>query len=262
MISSIQKLFQVTDDNMNPWQPVHGLIGRSYLFQMILSFFYRVQSVECIGADSLSLLQMSGKKPSNRFSGDCRNSLHCHKASFFPLVFNGDQYRLFSGSTSATLASGFFATNIRVIKFNEVTQAVNTISPSHGSSNLLQHTTGGQPGDSDLFGKTGSGDTSFIRSSEIDSPEPLHKWYIGRVKQGAGSNIGLMVTLTTFINSAFGHVIGLLMSAVRTFKTFWPTMLDKSSGTRFFSTKLFLPIKQTHFRHFHGEILLSSLISL
>jgi len=45
----------------------------------------------------------------------------------------------------------FFATNIRVIKFNEVTQALNTISPSHGSSGLLQHTTGGQPEGPDLF---------------------------------------------------------------------------------------------------------------
>ena len=139
MISSIQKLFQITYDNMNPWQPVHGLIGRSYLFQMILSFFYRVQSVECIGADSLSLLQMSGKKLSNRFSGDCRNSPHCHKTSFFPAALR------------PRLPPVFFATNIRIIKFSEVTQALNTMSPSHGSSGLLQHTTGGQPEGPDLF---------------------------------------------------------------------------------------------------------------
>ena len=124
MISPIQKLFQIADDNMNPRKPAHGLFGRRYLLQVILRFSGRVQGWKGIGTDSLSLSQTPGQKLLHSLSGDCRNSFHSHKTGFPPPAFNGNQYRFFPGSTSTTLASGFFTTNISVINFNEVSKTI------------------------------------------------------------------------------------------------------------------------------------------
>ena len=62
------------------------------------------------------------------------------------------------------------------------------------------------------FGKPHSGNTTFVRCSQIDCSEPLGQGEVGAVKQRPSRERGLVITLGAFVTVARGDGIAMIMS--------------------------------------------------
>jgi hypothetical protein len=255
MIRAIKKFFHVPNHNMHHGQPLRCLFGWCYSGHVLLSFLDRIHGRQSVSTNRLASLKVVIKKVSNAFARNIWYGLHRHITSLGASFFNGHQYGLFSASTSSPF-SGTLSSNIGVIKFYNILQAVYAVTVRHRSSDFFKYIPRCRPGDSKLLGKSQSRDPSFIRSDEVNSPKPLNQRQVGRVEQCSSSNGSLGFTFRALIYlTRFGEP-GSVMATFGAHKTIGPTVSSNSISTCFLRTEFLLSFKQTDLGHFHGEILL------
>lgn len=125
----------------------------------------------------------------------------------------------------------------------------------HGNAYLAQHPAGGDPRYADLFGKPHSGNTTLVRCSQINCPEPLGQGEVGGMKQRPSRERRLVMTLGAFVTVARGDGIATIMSTSRTTESFRLALLHQRLSAGFFRSIPFLPVRQVYFRRIHGSTL-------
>jgi len=145
MVGPIQKLFQITDDNVNQWQPGRSLFGRRHLFFMVVRLIDDVHRMQRVCSNVLSFFDMTIKKAFDVFAGNGFHDFHGHKSGLVPFVFNGHDNRRFPFGSSSSFA-GLFPANIGVINFNKVIEKlIHTVPTSHRRPDLFQNVSGSWP---------------------------------------------------------------------------------------------------------------------
>lgn len=88
---------------------------------------------------------------------------------------------------ATTSFSGSLAVDKGVVQLDQVGKPVDAVPMGHGLPDLGQHGAGSDPGDAQVLGCAKSGNTTFVRSHEVDKPEPFDQGKLGGMKQGVGS---------------------------------------------------------------------------
>ncbi|NLZ17829.1 MAG: hypothetical protein GX087_08880 [Desulfobulbaceae bacterium] len=178
--------------------------------------------------------------------------LHGKKPGSFYPGFNRYQYRPFAVCAPATF-TGTLATHKGIIEFNQIGKSVDAVTMGHGLTDFTQHAAGCGPGDAQVFGCPQGGDSAFIRSHEVNGPEPFDQGYLGGMKQGSGSYGDLMPAACALVEPARGDEVCFCGTACRTLKTVWPSHFNQRLGASLFRAESFLPLYQTEYWHSHGK---------
>ncbi len=221
MESTVNKLLHISYHCMNQRKPFRYLSWGSYFLFVKMVFSYSIECGESICSNILSGFQVECKKIMNIFFRNCINSLHSYKTSTLDASFHSDKNRPFSFCPTTPLTSTLY-TNISVIKFNQVLKSIDTVSMSHCRTDLSKHITCSRPGHPHVFGQSKVRDASFVRSSEINWPNPFYKWCFLRMKQCIGSYRHLVSTLGALVKFSCINETGFFISTCWTLKALWP----------------------------------------
>lgn len=195
---------------------------------------------------------MPGKEGFNAFVTHAVYRLHGKKAGSLCPGFNCDQHRPFAACSPAPFTATL-VTDKGIIRFNQIGKLVHTVLMSHGLPDFPQHAAGSGPGNTQVFGCPQGRDAAFIRSHEVNGPEPFDQGYLGGMKQSSGSYGDLMSAACTLVEPARGNEVCFCVAARRTLKTVWPSHCDQSLGAGLFRAESFLPLYQTECRHSHSK---------
>jgi len=99
--------------------------------------------------------------------------------------FDRNNYRPFPFGAMASLA-GTFTVDNRVVQLDHIGEPVDAIPVGHGLSDLAQHGAGRDLGDPQVLGCSKREDVAFVRSHEVDGPEPFDQGNLGGMKRGVG----------------------------------------------------------------------------
>ena len=124
---------------------------------------------------------MPDKKTANSGCADTVHCLHGDKTSSFSPGFDRNNHRSFSFGTTASFA-GTFAADNRIVQLDQVGEQVDAVPVGHSSSDLAQHVAGRDPRDAQMLGYSKRGNAIFVRSHEIDGPEPFDQGLDGGIE--------------------------------------------------------------------------------
>ena len=230
MKSSINKSLHISYHDVNQGKPFRSLFRRRYFLLMKMIFCNSVQRWENVYSNILPSFQMKRQKVANCLFEDNVNCPNNNKTSTFGASFHSDKNRLFAFCPAASLADTLTADK-SIIKFNQFLKPTDTITMGHCNTDLFQYIASSQPRHPYMFGQSQDGDSSFIRSGQVNYPKPLYKWYFCCVKQCVGSYRYLMSTMGALVKHSCRNETGFLRSASRTLKTLWPTDLCQRFDT-------------------------------
>jgi hypothetical protein len=178
--------------------------------------------------------------------------LHGKKSgSFFPGFHRNKHWSLPIGAAASF--TGSFAADNGVIQLNQVGKPIDAAPMGHGLPDLAQYGAGCDPGNTQMLGCSKRGNATFVRSHEIDGPEPFDQGNFGGVKQGVGGYRDLMTTVCALIQMARGNRVCFHTAACGALESFGPTNLGQCLGAFALRTEKFLPFYQTDFGHLHGK---------
>jgi hypothetical protein len=124
---------------------------------------------------------------------------------------------------------------------------------THGDPYLAQHPVGGDPRYAYLFGQAQGRDSALVRGHQVNGPKPLGQRKIGRVKQGARRQRGLVMTARTFVAVACADRVAMVMPTTWAAKAFRPALASQGFTARFFRAKALLPFQQINCQCFHDS---------
>jgi hypothetical protein len=146
--------------------------GSVTFFSCVCVSFTTFKAGKSISLYCLAWLEMFGKKLSNILFRNSINGLHCNESSSFTFGLNGHKYRSLASGASASFPRTL-ATHIRVIKFYQTFQAINTIPMSHGCSDFSQDAMSRRPANAKKLGCSKSRQATFVRGYQKNRPEPF-----------------------------------------------------------------------------------------
>jgi hypothetical protein len=192
------------------------------------------------------------KKISNSLTGYSVYCTSSHEPGAIASFLYRHQDRRFAMGSPAPFPRLFTAYK-SIVQFHHIAETINAVPMFHNRTYLPEHTLGGYPGYIDLLAETKCGDASFIRSHQINRPEPFNQRQIGRMKDRSRSYTRLMVAFGAFIDTPGAYIAVVSGAAYRAYKSMRPPDFAKFLNTIFFCPKASLPFNKRYLGHFHNK---------
>ncbi len=243
MKRAIDKYFQVTNHNMNQWQPSRSLFRRCHLLLVYMFLGDGIQCWKRIGTNHLTRFQMTLAKFTHTVLADGLNRFSSHETGMFHTAFNRNQDRFFPRCSAPSFPS-FLAANIGVITFNQSFKPINAVPMRHDCPNLVENPVSGPPSDFDMLTQPQCGNAAFVRGTEINRPEPFDQRQIGRMEDCPGCHTRLMMTMATLIDLSRCYIAVFFPRTFGTAESSRPSHLFQSLCACFFGSKSILPLEK------------------